>query len=124
VYDGNVTAAIERIQCGYRSIFTPATRRERAANFDAYWAYSVEHDGEILEDQKGLRKKQQILTRFQSNPVRSGKPLPDPEGFYRNYVKMEDDPRTLDRMTLLLTFLSLPDTSSSAFRLHGTRVLE
>jgi hypothetical protein len=105
VYDGNVTAAIERIQCGYRSIFTPATRRERAANFDAYWAYSVEHDGEILEDQKGLRKKQQILTRFQSNPVRSGKPLPDPEGFYRNYVKMEDDPRTLDRMTLLLTFL-------------------
>jgi len=105
VYDGNMTAAIERIQCGYRSIFTPATRRERAANFEAYLAYSVEHDGEILEDQKGLRKKQQILTRFQSNPVRSGKPLPDPEGFYRNYVKMEDDPRTLDRMTLLLTFL-------------------
>jgi hypothetical protein len=55
-----MTAAIERIQCGYRSIFTPATRRERAANFEAYWAYSVEHDGEILEDQQGLRKKQQI----------------------------------------------------------------
>jgi hypothetical protein len=100
-----MTAGIEPIRCGYRSIFTPATRRERAANFEAYWTYSVEHDGEILEDQKGLTKKQQILTRFQSNPVRSGQPLPDPEGFYRNYVKMQDDPRTLDRKTLLLTFL-------------------
>jgi FSR family fosmidomycin resistance protein-like MFS transporter len=48
----------------------------------------VEHDGEILEDQKGLTKKQQLLTRFQSNPVPSCQPLPDPEGFYRNYVKM------------------------------------
>ena len=90
---------------GYRSIFSPATRRERAANFEAYWAYTVEHDGEILEDQKGLIKKQQILTRFQSNPVRSCRPLPDAEGFYRNYVTMQDDPRTLDRKTLLLTFL-------------------
>jgi hypothetical protein len=100
-----MTAGIEPIRCGYRSIFTPATRRERAENFEAYWAYSVEHDGEILEDQKGLTKKGQILTRFQSNPVRSCQPLTDPEGFYRNYLKMQDDPRTLDRKTLLLTFL-------------------
>src|SRR6266446_8057758 len=90
---------------GYRSIFSPATRCERAANFEAYWAYTVEHDGEILEDQKGLTKKQQILTRFQSDPVRASHPLPDAEGFYRNYVEMQDDPRMLDRKTLLLTFL-------------------
>lgn len=100
-----MTTAIEPRRRGYRSIFSPATRRERAANFEAYWAYTVEHDGEILEDQKGLTRKQQILTRFQSNPVRSPHPLPDAEGFYRNHVKMQDDPRTLDRKTLLLTFL-------------------
>ena len=98
-------AAIEPARRGYRSIFSPATRRERAANFDAYWAYTVEHDGEILEDQKDLSRKRQILTRFQSNPVRSSHPLPDAEAFYRNHVKMQDDPRTLDRKTLLLTFL-------------------
>lgn len=75
-------AAIEPARRGYRSIFSPATRRERAANFDAYWAYTVEHDGEILEDQKDLSRKRQILTRFQSNPVRSSHPLPDAEAFY------------------------------------------
>ena len=90
---------------GYRSIFTTATRRQRAANFEAYWRYTVEHDGEIREDEKVLTKKQQILTRFQSNPVRSTHPLPDAERFYRNHVKMQDDPRALDRKTLLLTFL-------------------
>jgi hypothetical protein len=37
--------------------------------------------------------------------VRSHSPLPDPERFYRNCVVMRDDPRTLDRTTLLLTFL-------------------
>jgi hypothetical protein len=90
---------------GYRSIFTTATRRQRAANFEAYWRYTVERDGEILEDEKVLTKKQQVLTRFQSNPVRSTHPLPDAERFYRNHVKMQDDPRALDRKTLLLTFL-------------------
>jgi hypothetical protein len=89
----------------YRSIFSPATRRERAANFEAYWRYTLEHDGEILEDQKALSKKQQILRRFQANPVRSSHPIPDVERFYRNYVKMQDNPRILDRKTLLLTFL-------------------
>ncbi len=88
----------------YRSIFTPATRRERATNFEAYWRYTQERDGDILEDQKVLTKKQEILTRFQANPVR-GRPLPDPERFYRNYIRMQDDPRSLGRKALLLTFL-------------------
>jgi hypothetical protein len=100
-----MSAAIQPRRRGYRSIFSPATRRDRAANFEAYWAYTVEHDGEILEDERGLTKKQEILARFQSKPVRSVHPLPDAERFYRNYVRMQDDPWRLDRKTLLLTFL-------------------
>src|SRR6266478_2133971 len=90
---------------GYRSIFTSATRRERIANFEAYWAYSVGHDGEILQDRKDLVKKRDILAGFQAHPVRSRRPLADPARFYRNHVFMQDDPRTLERKTLLLTFL-------------------
>lgn len=89
----------------YRSIFTPATRRERIANFEEYWAYSLRHDGEILQDQKNLVKKRDLLAAFQAHPVRSRRPLADPSSFYRNHVLMQDDPQTLDRKTLLLTFL-------------------
>ncbi len=88
-----------------RSIFSPSTRRERDDNFESYWAYTQRHDGEILEDQKELTRKKEILDAFQANPVRSRRPLPDPERFYRNYVKLQDDPATFDRKTLLLTFL-------------------
>jgi hypothetical protein len=90
---------------GYRSIFSPATRRERAANFEAYWRYTLEHDGELLEDQKTLTRKQETLTWFRSHPVRCAHPIPSAERFYRNHIAMRDDPRTLDRKTLLLTFL-------------------
>ncbi|HET8578872.1 MAG TPA: hypothetical protein VFO18_17380 [Methylomirabilota bacterium] len=89
----------------HRSVFSPATARERAENFDTYWIYSQRNDGEILEDQKDLTKKQALLARFQGSAVRSRKPLPSPERFYRNSVRMQDDPRTLNRTTLLLTFL-------------------
>jgi len=100
-----VSPAIEPARRRYRSIFTPATRRERIANFETYWAYSVSHDGEILQGQKDLTKKRQTLTGFQAHPVRSRRPLADPARFYRNHVIMQDDPQTLDRKTLLLTFL-------------------
>jgi hypothetical protein len=89
----------------YRSIFTSATRRERITNFEAYWAYSVAHDGEILTTQQDLVKKRDILAGFRAHPVRSRRPLADPARFYRNHVLMRDDPRTLDPKTLLLTFL-------------------
>jgi hypothetical protein len=97
--------AIEPARRRYRSIFTSATRRERLANFEAYWAYCLRHDGAILQDQKDLVKKRDALAGFQAHPVRSRKPLADPAHFYRNHVIMQDDPRTLDRKTLLLTFL-------------------
>jgi hypothetical protein len=100
-----VSPAIAPARCRYRSIFTSATRRERSANFEAYWAYSVGRDGDILQDEKDLVKKREILAGFQARPVRSRRPLADPARFYRNHVIMQDDPRTLDRETLLLTFL-------------------
>jgi hypothetical protein len=89
----------------YRSIFTPATRRERHTNFEAYWAYCVDHDGEILQSQRDLEKKRAALAEFQAHRVRSRQPLRDPARFYRNCVVMHDDPGTLDGKTLLLTFL-------------------
>ena len=49
--------AEQPVRARFRSIFTPTTRRERMANFEAYWAYSLTHDGEILEDQKSLTRK-------------------------------------------------------------------
>jgi hypothetical protein len=92
-----------RAQC--RSIFTSATRQERIANFEAYWAYSLRRDGEILQAEKDLAKKRDRLANFRAHPVRSRRPLADPARFYRNHVVMGEDPRTLDRKTLLLTFL-------------------
>ena len=89
----------------YRSIFTSATRRQRSANFEAYWKYCLDHDGQLFRDRKDLEKKRELLAAFQARPVRSRRPLPDPARFYRNCVIMRDDPRTLDRRTLLLTFL-------------------
>ncbi len=92
-------------QWPYRSIFTSATRRERIANFEAYWAYSLGHDGAILQAERDLVKKRDRLADFRAHPVRSRRPLPDPRRFHRNHVVMQDDPVTLDRTTLLLTFL-------------------
>ena len=88
-----------------RSIFAPASAREREANFESYWAFTQRRDGEILEAEKDLTRKKETLAAFHARPVRSLQPLPDPERFYRNYVKLQDDPGTFDRKTLLLTFL-------------------
>jgi hypothetical protein len=101
----NAAAATAPQARRYRSIFTPATRRQRLENFESYWLYSQRHDGEILEAEKDLTRKRLTLARFRANPVRSRRPLPDPERFYRNYVRLQDDLESLDRKTLLLTFL-------------------
>ncbi len=87
----------------FRSIFSKSTKLERTANFESYWLFSQNHGGQILEDQKNLTNKRDILASYQSNAVRSGKTLPNPELFYRNYVHLKDDPLTFDRKTLLLT---------------------
>jgi len=87
----------------YLSIFSPATKQERKENFDTYWAFSQQHGGELLEDEQDLAKKRDRLKHFQDNPVKLRQPLADPEAFYRNYIDMQDDPKSLDRMTLMLT---------------------
>ena len=89
----------------YRSIFSPARSRERRDNFEDYWIYSQDHAGEILEDERNLTRKKEVLTRFQNLAIRSRSLLSDPKSFYRNYLRIVDDPRSLDRKTLLLTFL-------------------
>jgi len=87
----------------FLSIFTPSTAQQRRDNFESYWDFTQKHDGPILEEEKNLTRKKAILEKFQKEPVRSRKPLENPELFYRNYVQMKDDPKTLDRKTLLLT---------------------
>ena len=87
----------------YLSIFSPATKEQRTTNFEDYWEFTQQHGGELLENDKDLVKKRERLKYFQDNPVKLRKPLSDPEAFYRNYVEMTDDPKSLDRMTLMLT---------------------
>lgn len=87
----------------YRSIFTPSTAEEREQNFISYWSFSTRHAGELLEEEKDLSNKRARLESFQDNPVRARQPLPDPQGFYRNYHRLQDDPSALDEKTLLLT---------------------
>jgi len=65
----------------YRSIFSPSRGRERIDNFDGYWAYTLQRDGEILEEEKDLIKKKDLMARYQADPVRSRNPLPNPELF-------------------------------------------
>lgn len=87
----------------YLSVFAPATKQQRKENFDTYWVFTQQHGGELLENEKNLGKKRDRLKHFQDNPVRLRKPLADHAIFYRNYIDMQDDPKSLDRMTLMLT---------------------
>ncbi len=87
----------------YQSIFSSSTARERAINFESYWGFSKQHAGELLEAEKDLANKRERLRAFQNDPVRSRKPLANPSAFHRNYKKLLDHPKTLDRKTLLLT---------------------
>jgi hypothetical protein len=89
----------------YRSIFTGATARERRENFEDYLAFTQAQDGEILDAAKDLTRKRDQLRAFQAAPVRSRRPLPDPEQFYRNHVAFRDDPASIDPKTLLFTSL-------------------
>ncbi len=87
----------------YLSIFSPASRQQRQENFENYWQFTQQHGGELFEDDRDLAKKRATLKHFQDNPVKLRQPLAAPDAFYRNYVEMKDDPKSLDRMTLMLT---------------------
>ncbi|MEK7485275.1 MAG: hypothetical protein AABZ60_13190 [Planctomycetota bacterium] len=87
----------------FKSIFSSLASRDREANFESYWQYTLKNDGDILESEQNLKKKKEKFEYFQKNAVRSQIPLANPELFYRNYVKLKDDPKTLDRKTLMLS---------------------
>ncbi|MEQ1635280.1 MAG: hypothetical protein ABL903_01235 [Methylococcales bacterium] len=87
----------------FLSVFTPANAQQRKENFEHYWEFTQQHGGELYEAEKDLAKKRARLKFFQDNPVKLRKPLENPEAFYRNYVDMQDNPKSLDRMTLMLT---------------------
>ncbi len=87
----------------YLSIFTHSNAQQRKENFDDYWVFTQEHGGELFENDKDLAKKRQRLQDFKDNPVKLRTPLKKPEDFYRNYINMQDDPKSLDKMTLMLT---------------------
>lgn len=87
----------------YLSVFSPATKQERKENFENYWEFTQQHGGELIEDDRDLAKKRARLQYFKENPVKLRTPLGDPDAFYRNYIEMKDDPKSLDRMTLMLT---------------------
>jgi hypothetical protein len=86
----------------FLSIFSPRTAVERDANFATYFEFSKRLSGELIETEKDLTIKRARLKYFQDHPVRSRRPLAEPDSFYRNYVKLIDDPKRLDRKTLLL----------------------
>jgi hypothetical protein len=87
----------------FLSVFSPASQQQRKENFDDYWIFTQQHGGELFEADKDLAKKRTRLQYFKENPVHLRKPLVDPQAFYRNYIEMKDDPKSLDRMTLMLT---------------------
>ncbi|WP_459990638.1 hypothetical protein [Methylosoma difficile] len=87
----------------FLSIFTPATQQQRQENFADYWEFTQNHGGELYEAEKDLAKKRAKLEYFKSNPVQLRTPLADPDAFYRNYIELHDDIKSLDRMTLMLT---------------------
>src|SRR5262245_22305243 len=89
----------------YRSIFTDATALERRQNFEDYLTFTLAQDGELLEAEKDLATKRAQLHAFLAAPVRSRRPLRDPQQFYRNHVVFRDDPAAIDRKALLLTCL-------------------
>jgi hypothetical protein len=104
---GNIIKAMLECNCmgsgKFLSVFTLATEQQRKDNFEDYWSFTQQHGGELLEAEKDLAKKRAKLKFFKDNPVKLRKPLADPETFYRNYIEMKDDPKKLDRMTLMLT---------------------
>lgn len=87
----------------YRSIFSPNTLVEKDKNFQHYWQFCQVQDGELVEAQRDLTRKRDLLRALQAQPVRALRPLADPAAFYRNAVRCRDRLASIDRRTLLFT---------------------
>ncbi|MBI3552657.1 MAG: hypothetical protein HY077_09060 [Elusimicrobia bacterium] len=88
----------------YRSIFSPLSSRQRAANFESYWEYCRDRGGELDERERDLSRKRARLDSFRRHRVLSRRPLS--EGvFRRNRVRLQDDPGGMDPKDLLFANL-------------------
>ena len=95
----------EAMASSYYSIFKVGTPVERRENFQTYYDFTRGHSGELLEQDRDMTRKRDILRAFQNNPVRARRPFAQADAFYRNYVTFTDDPASLDRRSLLFTTL-------------------
>lgn len=87
----------------YLSVFSPSTAQQRTENFADYWNFTQKNSGVLLEAEQNLSKKQIKLESFKANPVKLNQEFQQVDLFYRNYIELVDDPKLLDRKTLLMT---------------------
>jgi hypothetical protein len=87
----------------YGSLFGQSTADARQENWPSYLDFIRKTSGELLEADKDLTLKKALLKRLSEPAVRTRRPLPSAEAFYRNCDKLRDSPRSLDKKTLTLT---------------------
>src|SRR6185369_8101971 len=87
----------------YGSLFGRSTTEARHDNWTSYLDFIRNTSGELLEAEKDLTHKRELLKQLSAPAVRTREPLASAEAFYRNCDKLRDDPRSLDKKTLTLT---------------------
>ena len=87
----------------YGSLFGRSTIEARLDNWTSYLDFIRKTSGELLEADKDLTQKRELLKQLSEPAVRTRQPLASGEAFYRNCDKLRDDPRSLDEKTLTLT---------------------
>ena len=107
----------------YGSLFGRSTNEARHDNWTSYLDFIRKTSGELLEADKDLTHKRELLKQLSEPAVRTRQPLASGEAFYRNCDKLRDDPRSLDEKTLTLAFTSLRATSGPASRPLGAPFL-
>src|SRR6185436_19638567 len=87
----------------YGALFGRSTTEARHDNWTSYLDFIRKTSGELLEADKDLTHKRELLKQLSAPAVRTREPLASAEAFYRNCDKLRDDPRSLDKKTLTLT---------------------
>ena len=87
----------------YGALFGRSTTEARNDNWTSYLDFIRNTSGELLEAEKDLTHKRELLKQLSAPAVRTREPLASAEAFYRNCDKLRDDPRSLDKKTLTLT---------------------
>ena len=87
----------------YGSLFGPSTTEARHDNWMSYLDFVRKTSGELLEADKDLTHKRDLLKQLSEPAVRTRRPLASAEVFYRNCDKLRDNPHSLDKKTLTLT---------------------